>query len=84
MKPWLRSFLALSLGTSLLLTVSSVLAAPLHAPVKVVDVSNDETALNTTRGSLSLETVREYVVMASQFNAEYGNASGAIVSVVTR
>jgi hypothetical protein len=47
-------------------------------------VSNDETALNTTRGSLSLETVREYVVMASQFSAEYGNASGAIVTVVTR
>ena len=47
-------------------------------------VSNDETALNTTRGSLSLETVREYVVMASQFNAEYGNASGAVVTVVTR
>ncbi|MBE3135247.1 MAG: carboxypeptidase regulatory-like domain-containing protein, partial [Acidobacteria bacterium] len=46
--------------------------------------SNDETALNTTRGSLSLETVREYVVMASQFSAEYGNASGAIVTVVTR
>jgi len=47
-------------------------------------VSNDETALNSTRGGLSLETVREYVVMASQFNAEYGNASGAIVTVVTR
>ncbi|MFB3854430.1 MAG: TonB-dependent receptor domain-containing protein [Vicinamibacterales bacterium] len=46
--------------------------------------SNDETALNSTRGSMSLETVREYVVMASQFNAEYGNASGAIVTVVTR
>jgi hypothetical protein len=47
-------------------------------------VSNDEVALNTTRGSMSLETVREYVVMASQFAAEYGQASGAIVSVVTR
>ena len=47
-------------------------------------VSNDEVALNTTRGSMSLETVREYVVMASQFAAEYGQASGAVVSVVTR
>ena len=47
-------------------------------------VSNDEVALNTTRGGMSLETVREYVVMASQFAAEYGQASGAIVSVVTR
>jgi hypothetical protein len=47
-------------------------------------VSNDEVALNSTRGSMSLETVREYVVMASQFAAEYGQASGAVVSVVTR
>jgi hypothetical protein len=47
-------------------------------------VSNDEVPLNTTRGSMSLEAVREYVVMASQFAAEYGQASGAIVSVVTR
>jgi len=47
-------------------------------------VSNDEVALNTTRGSMSLETVREYVVMASQFAAEYGQASGAVISVVTR
>ena len=47
-------------------------------------VSNDEVALNTTRGSMSLETVREYVVMASQFAAEYGQASGAVVNVVTR
>lgn len=46
--------------------------------------SNDEVALNTTRGSMSLETVREYVVMASQFSAEYGQASGAVINVVTR
>jgi len=46
--------------------------------------SNNEVALKSQRGGFSLEAVREYVVMTSQFSAEYGNASGAVVSVVTR
>jgi hypothetical protein len=47
-------------------------------------VSNDQVNNATTRGGFSLETVREFVVLANQFSAEYGLASGAIVSVVTR
>lgn len=46
--------------------------------------SNDDTTVATQRGGFSLEAVREFAVMANQFSAEYGMASGAIVSVVTR
>ena len=47
-------------------------------------LSNDEILQGTTRGGFSLETVREFVVLANQFSAEHGLASGAIVSVVTQ
>src|SRR3954471_19012365 len=47
-------------------------------------VSNDNTLVSSSRGGFSLEAVREYVVLANQFAAEYGVSSGAIVSVVTR
>jgi carboxypeptidase family protein/TonB-dependent receptor-like protein len=47
-------------------------------------VSNDDTIVSASRGGFSLEAVREYVVLAGQFSAEYGISSGAIVSVVTR
>jgi hypothetical protein len=46
--------------------------------------SNDDTRVATQRGGFSLEAVREFAVMANHFSAEYGMASGAIVSVVTR
>src|SRR3989449_1850566 len=46
--------------------------------------SNDDNVVASTRGGFSLEAVREYVVMANQFAAEYGQASGVIVNVVTR
>jgi hypothetical protein len=47
-------------------------------------VSNDEGAVAGTRGGFSLEAVREYAVMANQFPAEFGRASGAMVTIVTR
>ncbi|HTV01020.1 MAG TPA: TonB-dependent receptor, partial [Luteitalea sp.] len=51
----------------------------------VVDgTSNDEQGIAGTRGSFSLESVREYVVYTNQFSAEHGLASGALVNVVTR
>jgi hypothetical protein len=51
----------------------------------VVDgVSFDQVNNATTRGDFSLETVQEYVVVTNMFQAEYGLASGALVSVVTR
>ena len=46
--------------------------------------SNDDTVVNTQRGGFSLEAVREFAVITNQFNAEYGMASGAIISVITR
>lgn len=51
----------------------------------VVDgASNDEQGIASTRGSFSLESVREYVIYTNQFNAEHGLATGALVNVVTR
>ncbi len=51
----------------------------------LIDGANtDDNGISDQRGSLSLETVREYVVYTNQFSAEYGQASGAIVNVVTR
>lgn len=51
----------------------------------IVDgTSNDEQGVAGTRGSFSLESVREYVVYTNQFAAEFGQAAGALVSVVTR
>jgi hypothetical protein len=47
-------------------------------------VSNDQVVTAGQRGGFSLEAVREFAVMANQFSAEYGQASGAIVSVITR
>jgi hypothetical protein len=51
---------------------------------RIDGVSNDNNVLANPRGGLSMEAVREYVVIANQFAAEHGDASGAIVSVVTR
>ena len=51
----------------------------------VVDgTSNDEQGVAGTRGSFSLESVREYVIYTNQFAAEHGLAAGALVNVVTR
>jgi hypothetical protein len=36
------------------------------------------------RGGLSLDTVKEFVVLSNNFSAEYGHAAGAVVSVLTR
>jgi hypothetical protein len=46
--------------------------------------SNDDNVVAGTRGGFSLEAVREYVVMANQFAAEFGQASGVVVNVLTR
>jgi hypothetical protein len=44
----------------------------------------DDTQLGSARGGLSLDTVREFVVLSNGFSAEYGQASGAVISVATR
>jgi carboxypeptidase family protein/TonB-dependent receptor-like protein len=47
-------------------------------------VSNDQIVTAGQRGGFSLEAVREFAVMSNQFSAEFGLASGAVVSVITR
>ena len=44
----------------------------------------DSTSLGSARGGVSPDAVKEFVVLSNNFSAEYGQASGAIVSVVTR
>jgi hypothetical protein len=47
-------------------------------------VSNDQDALSSTRGFFSLDAIAEYQVLTNQYAAEFGQASGAIVNVLTR
>jgi len=47
-------------------------------------VSNDLDAVNDFRGDFSPDAIGEFQVMSSQYSAEYGQASGAIINVVTR
>ncbi|HEY1250565.1 MAG TPA: TonB-dependent receptor [Thermoanaerobaculia bacterium] len=47
-------------------------------------VSNDQDALGDLRGDYSPDAIGEYEVLSSQYSAEYGQASGAIINVVTR
>jgi hypothetical protein len=50
----------------------------------LVDGASTVSGSTASAGSYSLEAVREYAVMMSQFTAEYGMGAGAIISVVTR
>jgi hypothetical protein len=47
-------------------------------------LSHDDALPGAMRGIVSLEAVREFVVSTNGFPAEYGQASGALVNVVTR
>jgi hypothetical protein len=47
-------------------------------------INNKAPNLGGARGAVSLEAVQEFVVIANQFAAEFGQASGAIISAVTR
>jgi hypothetical protein len=44
----------------------------------------DDRRQSNLRGSLSLDAIKEFMVLSNSYNAEYGQASGAIVSVLTR
>jgi hypothetical protein len=43
-----------------------------------------ETGSSSARGGVSLDAVKEFVVLSNNFEAEYGQASGAVLSLVTR
>ena len=44
----------------------------------------DDHVFATTRGAVSLDAIKEFMVLSNHFTAEYGQASGAVVSVLTR
>ena len=52
--------------------------------VLVDGLSLDDHLSSTVRGSVSLDSVKEFVVLSNSFSAEYGHAAGALVSVLTR
>jgi hypothetical protein len=47
-------------------------------------LSNDLDAVGDSRGDFSPDAIAEYQVMSSQYEAEYGQASGAVINVLTR
>lgn len=47
-------------------------------------LSNDQDALGDFRGDFSPDAIGEFQVLSSQYSAEYGQASGAVVNVITR
>ncbi|HZY07257.1 MAG TPA: carboxypeptidase regulatory-like domain-containing protein, partial [Ilumatobacteraceae bacterium] len=47
-------------------------------------MSNDQDSLGGARGDYSPDAIGEFQVMSSQFDAQYGQASGAIINVLTR
>jgi outer membrane receptor protein involved in Fe transport len=47
-------------------------------------LTNDQDALGLTRGDYSPDAIGEYEVLSSAFSAQYGQASGAIINVITR
>jgi outer membrane receptor protein involved in Fe transport len=44
----------------------------------------DDNRQSNIRGSLSLDAIKEYMVLSNAYSSEYGQASGAIISVLTR
>ncbi len=47
-------------------------------------LSNDDDSVAGQRGGFSVDAIKEFIVVSNSFSAEYGQASGAIVSVLTR
>jgi len=47
-------------------------------------LSNDQDAVSSTRGFFSLDAIAEYQVLTNQYAAEFGQATGAIINVLTR
>jgi hypothetical protein len=47
-------------------------------------LSNDLDAVGDSRGDFSPDAIAEYQVMSSAYEAEYGQASGAVINVLTR
>jgi hypothetical protein len=52
--------------------------------VLVDGLSLDDHLTSNARSGVSLDSVKEFVVLSNSFSAEYGHAAGAVVSVLTR
>jgi hypothetical protein len=82
--------------TSLALLTPGILANPNNTTVVasgmigrnnavLVDgLSLDDHLTSNARSGVSLESVKEFIVLSNSFSAEYGHAAGALVSVLTR
>ena len=47
-------------------------------------LSIDDNRLSNIRGTLSLDSISEFMVLSNGFSAEHGQASGAVISLLTR
>jgi hypothetical protein len=47
-------------------------------------LSIDDNRLSNIRGTLSLDAISEFMVLSNSYSAEYGQASGAVISLLTR
>lgn len=47
-------------------------------------LSIDDNRLSNIRGTLSLDAISEFMVLSNGFSAEHGQASGAVISLLTR
>ena len=47
-------------------------------------LSIDDNRLSNIRGTLSLDAVSEFMVLSNSYSAEYGQASGAVINLLTR
>ena len=47
-------------------------------------LSIDDNRVSNIRGTLSLDAISEFTVLSNAFSAEYGQASGAVISLLTR
>jgi outer membrane receptor for ferrienterochelin and colicin len=52
--------------------------------VLIDGVSNDQVALGNFRGDFSPDAISQFQVQSSSYEAEYGQASGAVINVLTR
>jgi outer membrane receptor protein involved in Fe transport len=52
--------------------------------VLIDGVSNDQDALGDTRGDFSPDAISQFQVQSSSYQAEFGQASGAVINVLTR
>ena len=52
--------------------------------ITVDGLSNNDPAVGSVRASFSQESVREFQVLTNSYTAEFGNATGGVLNIVTR